>query len=64
MPLTEEAIQVGKCYKTRIAESYKVLSITRGIVTYQTLTSPLRINTGIKAFADAVYKEIRCPEQG
>jgi len=63
MPLKEEDIQVGKCYKTKIQESYKVLSITRGIVTYQTLTSPLRINTGVKAFADAVYKEIRCPEQ-
>jgi hypothetical protein len=41
-----------------------VIAITRGIVTYQTLTSPLRINTGIKAFADAVYKEIPCPAQG
>jgi len=63
MPLQEDAIQVGKCYKTKIKESYKVLSITRGIVTYQTLTSPLRINTGLKAFADAVYKEIPCPGQ-
>jgi hypothetical protein len=63
MPLKEEAIQVGKCYKTKIQESYRVVSITRGIVTYQTLTSPLRINTGIKAFADAVYKEIPCPGQ-
>ena len=61
MPLKEEAIQPGKCYKTKASESYKVLSITRGIVTYQTLTSPLRINTGIKSFADAVYKEIPCP---
>jgi hypothetical protein len=63
MPLKEEAIQVGKCYKTKVSESYKVIAITRGIVTYQTLTSPLRINTGIKAFADAVYKEIACPGQ-
>ncbi len=64
MPLKEDAIQPGKCYKTKVAESYRVISITRGIVTYQTLTSPLRINTGIKAFADAVYKEIPCPAQG
>jgi hypothetical protein len=63
MPLNEEAIQPGKCYKTKGPENYRVLSITRGIVTYQTLTSPLRINTGIKAFADAVYKEIPCPSQ-
>ncbi len=62
MPLKDEAIQAGKCYKTRVSETYRVLSITRGIVTYQTLTSPLRINVGIKAFADAVYKEISCPE--
>lgn len=61
MPLKEEDIQVGKCYKTKISESYRVIAITRGIVTYQTLTSPLRINTGVKAFADAVYKEIPCP---
>lgn len=61
MPLSEDAIQPGKCYRTRTKESYKVLSITRGIVTYQTLTSPLRINTGVKSFADAVYKEIPCP---
>ena len=61
MPLKEEDIQPGKCYKTRGPDSYRVLSITRGIVTYQTLTSPLRINVGVKQFADAVYKEIACP---
>jgi len=63
MPLKEEDIHPGKCYKTRSTENYRVLSITRGIVTYQTFTSPLRINTGIKAFADAVYKMIPCPER-
>ena len=62
--MKEDAIQAGKCYKTKAAESYRVIAITRGIVTYQTLTSPLRINTGVKAFADAVYKEIPCPAQG
>jgi hypothetical protein len=64
MPLKEEAIQPGKCYRTRGDENYRVISITRGIVTYQTLTSPLRINCGVKAFADAVYKEMPCPGQG
>jgi hypothetical protein len=64
MPLKEDVIQPGKCYKTKAAESYKVIAITRGVVTYQTLTSPLRINCGVKAFADAVYKEIRCPGPG
>ena len=63
MPLKVEKIQVGKCYKTRGAENYKVLSISRGIVTYQTWDSPLRINTGVEAFADAVYKEVPCPEK-
>ena len=63
MPLKEEDIQPGKCYKTKISEHYKVLSITRGIVTYQTWDSPLRINTGVEAFADAVYKEVPCPEK-
>lgn len=63
MPLKEEDIEVGKCYKTKIDENYRVLSITRGIVTYQTLTSPLRIQTGVKAFADAVYKVMPCPDK-
>jgi hypothetical protein len=64
MPLQENVIQPGKCYKTKAAENYRVIAVTRGIVTYQTLRSPLRINCGIKAFADAVYKEIPCPGQG
>jgi hypothetical protein len=63
MPLKAEKIQAGKCYKTRASENYKVLSISRGIVTYQTWDSPLRINTGVEAFADAVYKEVPCPAQ-
>jgi hypothetical protein len=64
MPLKEQDIQPGKCYKTKGTENYKVISITRGIVTFQTWTSPLRINTGISAFADAVYKEVPCPSKG
>jgi hypothetical protein len=63
MPLSEEQIEPGKCYKTKAKENYRVLSIERGIVTYQTFDSPLRINVGVKAFADAVYKVIACPEK-
>lgn len=62
MPLKEEDIQPGKCYKTKGIENYKVISMTRGIVTYQTWTSPLRVNVGVKQFADAVYKEVPCPK--
>jgi hypothetical protein len=62
MPLTEEQIEPGKCYKTKAKESYKVISINRGIVTYVTFDSPLRINVGVKEFANAVYKVIACPE--
>lgn len=62
MPLKEEDIQAGKCYKTKSTEHYKVIAITRGIVTYVTWTSPLRINVGTKQFADAVYKIVECPE--
>jgi hypothetical protein len=51
MPLKAESIQAGKCYKTRASENYKVLSITRGI------------DTGVEAFADAVYKEVPCPDK-
>jgi hypothetical protein len=40
-----------------------VLSFERGIATYRTFDSPLRINTGIKAFAEAVYEAIPCPEK-
>lgn len=54
MPIKEEAIQVGKCYRTRggekDSEKYTVLNITRGIVTYQSWTTDpnmlsLRTNT-------------------
>jgi hypothetical protein len=63
MPLKEEEIEAGKCYETRVKESYRVLSFERGIATYRTFDSPLRINTGIKAFAEAVYEAIPCPEK-
>jgi hypothetical protein len=61
MPLTEDEIQPGKCYKTKGRDNYRVIAVTRGIVTYQTMTSPLRINVGIKQFADAVFREMPCP---
>jgi len=70
MPIKEEAIQVGKCYRTRggekDSEKYTVLNITRGIVTYQSWTTDpnrlsLRTNTGIKALAEVIFKEIPCP---
>ncbi len=65
MPMSEEAIEPGKCYAAG-AENYKVIAITRKIVTYQAWPkggkfSPLRINCGLKAFAEAVKKEIACP---
>ncbi len=62
MTVSEASIQPGKRYRTRGEEKYKVISVTRGIVTYQTWTSPLRINVGARQFADAVYKEVRCPQ--
>jgi hypothetical protein len=66
MPLEEEAIQEGKCYAAG-AENYRVLAISRKIVTYQAWPKggklhPLRINVGLKAFAAAVKKEIVCPD--
>lgn len=65
MPMSEEAIAPGKCYAAG-PEFYKVVSITRAIVTYQAgpkggKLHPLRINCGLKAFAAAVKKEIACP---
>jgi hypothetical protein len=65
MPMNEEDIQAGKCYSAG-SDNYKVLTITRQIVTYQAWPkggkfSPLRINCGLKAFAAAVRKEIICP---
>ena len=70
MPMKEEDIQPGKCYRTKggekNSEKYTVLSITRGIVTFQSWTTDpnrmsLRTNAGLKAFADAIFKEIPCP---
>ncbi|WP_374544639.1 hypothetical protein [Rhodoblastus sp.] len=65
MPMPEEAIEPGKCYSAG-AENYRVVSITRSIVTYQAWPKggklhPLRINCGLKAFAAAVRKEIPGP---
>ncbi|QGM96576.1 hypothetical protein [Methylocystis parvus] len=69
MPMPEESIQQGKCYATGGAENYKVVNITRGIVTYVVFTKgqkaqPLRINAGVKHFAAAVTKEVMCPAEG
>jgi len=69
MPMAESDIQPGKCYATGGRENYKVLHINRGIVSYQTWMKgekiqPLRINAGVKAFAEAVVKEIACPTEG
>ena len=66
MPMDVSAIQPGKCYVTGSKEKYTVIDINRGIVTYKSWTTDakklsLRINTGIKAFAAAVVKEITCP---
>jgi hypothetical protein len=70
MPIKEEDIQVGKCYRTRggekDSEKYTVLNITRGTVTYQSWTTDpnrlsLRTNTGIKALAEVIFTEIPCP---
>lgn len=68
MPLNAEAIQPGKCYATAGKDRYKVLHINRGIVTFVIWTgaqkpSPLRNNAGVKAFAEAVTKEIACPAE-
>jgi hypothetical protein len=67
MPMNEDAIEVGKCYSAG-PEFYRVVSITRQIVTFQAgpkkgKLNPLRINCGLKAFAEAVRKEIPCPEE-
>ena len=49
-------------------ENYRVVSITRRIVTFQTWPKGgklhlLRMNCGLKAFAEAVRKEIPCPAE-
>jgi hypothetical protein len=66
MPMDVSAIQPGKCYVTSSKEKFTVVDINRGIVTYKSWTTDakklsLRINTGVKAFAAAVVKEITCP---
>jgi hypothetical protein len=68
MALDPNDIQPGKCYATAGSERYKVLHINRGIVTYQSWVGsgrldPLRTNAGVKAFAEAVTREIACPAQ-
>lgn len=65
MAMNEDAIEIGKCYSAG-AENYKVIAITRKIVTYQAWPKGgklnlLRINCGLKPFAQAVRKEIPCP---
>lgn len=64
MPMPETAIEAGKCYSAG-GINYKVLFINRGIVSFQSWSkggklSILRENCGIKAFAEAVKKEIAC----
>ena len=72
MPMKEESVLPGKCYRTKggetNSEKYTVISITRGIVTYQSWTSDpnrlsLRTKTGLKAFAEVLFKEIPCPNR-
>jgi len=72
MPIKEEDIQVGKCYRSRggelNSEKYTIVNIVRGIVTYQSWTTDpyrlsLRTNTGIKALAEVIFKEIPCPDR-
>jgi hypothetical protein len=65
MPMSVGDIASGKCYATKGKEFYTVLSINGGIVTYQSWKSgdtklSLRTNAGVKAFAEAVIKEIPC----
>jgi hypothetical protein len=66
MPMDIADILPGKCYITASKEKYSVVDINRGIVTYQSWTTDakklsLRTNTGVKAFAAAVVKQIACP---
>jgi len=69
MAMNANDIQPGKCYVTGGPEKYTVVAIERGIVTCQSWTTDakklsLRTNTGVKAFAQAVLKEIPCPPKG
>ena len=63
MAINANDIAPGKCYATKGSEKYTVVAINRGIVTFQSWTTDanklsLRTNAGVKAFADAVLKEI------
>lgn len=65
MPMSVSDIAAGKCYATKGKEFYTVVSINGGVVTYQSWKNgdaklSLRTNTAIKAFAQAVTKEIPC----
>jgi hypothetical protein len=60
------AIVAGRCYVDGNREKYSVIDINRGIVTYKSWTTDptklsLRTNAGVKAFANAVVKQIACP---
>ncbi len=66
MPMDVSAILAGQCYVSASKEKYTVIDINRGIVTFKSWTTDpkklsLRTNTGIKAFAAAVVKQIACP---
>jgi len=66
MAMDVSAIHAGRCYVDAKREKYTVIDINRGIVTYKTWTTDpkqlsLRTNTGIKAFAEAVVRQIACP---
>ncbi|HEY8063519.1 MAG TPA: hypothetical protein VIF40_02165 [Methylosinus sp.] len=72
MPMKEEDIKPGNCYRSKggeqNSEKYTIVSITRGIVTYQSWTTDpnrmsLRTNVGIKALAEVLFKEIPCPNR-
>jgi hypothetical protein len=66
MAMDVSAIAAGQCYVAANREKYTVIGIDRGIVTFKSWTTDpkklsLRTNTGIKAFADAVVRQIACP---
>jgi hypothetical protein len=72
MPIKPEDIQPGRCYRSKggeiNSEKYTIVSVTRGIVTYQSWTTDasrlsLRTNVGAKALAEVIYKEIPCPSR-
>ena len=72
MPMKEEDIQIRKCYRSKggepNSEKYTIINIVRGIVTYQSWTTDpyrlsLRTNTGLKALAEVIFKEIPCPDR-